>query len=163
VPTSTIPYFFTGRVPFLPPNQQCQSTEGKNMACNKTDIKPIVQLTFVMVNNAPITRHRASRNMYSLTLRVRVMLPQQRNPCTDCKSAQQLGGIPYHSAKLHPGPCYSVGMGPRTDRQTGTQTRVTTIHFASSTTHAKCNDDHNKNVIVLFATFVYKNTNVQTG
>jgi len=22
------PYFFTGRVPFLPPNQQCQSTEG---------------------------------------------------------------------------------------------------------------------------------------
>ena len=25
------------------------------------------------------------------------------------------------------------------DRQTDTQTRVTTIHFASSTTHAKCN------------------------
>jgi len=23
------PYFFTGRMPFLPPNQQCQSTEGK--------------------------------------------------------------------------------------------------------------------------------------
>jgi len=29
VPTSTIPpYFFTGRMPILPPNQQCQSTEG---------------------------------------------------------------------------------------------------------------------------------------
>jgi len=28
VPTSTIPPFFTGRMPFLPPNQQCQSTEG---------------------------------------------------------------------------------------------------------------------------------------
>jgi len=27
-----------------------------------------------------------------------------------------------------------VGVRPRTD----TQTRVTTIHFASSTTHAKC-------------------------
>jgi len=26
-----------------------------------------------------------------------------------------------------------------TDRHTDTQTRVTTIHFASSTTHAKCN------------------------
>jgi len=26
--------------------------------------------------------------MYSLTFRVRVMLPQQRNPCTDCKSAR---------------------------------------------------------------------------
>ena len=27
--TSTIPHFFTGRMPFLPPNQQCQSTEGQ--------------------------------------------------------------------------------------------------------------------------------------
>ena len=27
----------------------------------------------------------------------------------------------------------------QTDRQTDTQTRVTTIYFASSTTHAKCN------------------------
>jgi len=26
--------------------------------------------------------------MYSLTFRVRVMLPQQHNPCVDCKSAQ---------------------------------------------------------------------------
>jgi len=25
------PYFFTGRMPLLPPNQQCQSTEGKNL------------------------------------------------------------------------------------------------------------------------------------
>jgi len=31
--------------------------------------------------------------------------------------------------------------GPeQTDRHTDTQTRVTTIHFASSTTHAKCNE-----------------------
>ena len=69
------------------------------------------------------------------------MLPQQRNPCTDCKSPNtaQLGGIPYHSPKLHVGPCSSVGMRPgQTDRQAHTQTRVTTIHFASSTTHAKC-------------------------
>ena len=29
-------------------------------------------------------------------------------------------------------------MRPRTDRQTHTQTRVTTTQFASSTTHAKC-------------------------
>jgi len=32
-------------------------------------------------------------------------------------------------------------MRPRTDRQTDTQTRVTTIHFSWFTTHAKCNDD----------------------
>jgi len=28
VPTSTIPPFFTGWMPFLPPNQQHQTTEG---------------------------------------------------------------------------------------------------------------------------------------
>ena len=53
-------------------------------------------------------------------------------------------GIPYHSSKLHPGPCNSIRMRPRivrqTHRQTHTQTRVTTIRFALSTTHAKCNN-----------------------
>ena len=34
----------------------------------------------------------------------------------------------------------SVGVRPRTDTQTHRQTHVTTIHFASSTTHAKCNN-----------------------
>ena len=84
--------------------------------------------------------------MYSLTFCVRVMLPQQRNRCTDCKSEKnsaQLGGNLYHAPKLHPGPCSSVGVRPRTDTQTHTQTRVTTIHFASSTTHAKCNQSMN--------------------
>jgi len=33
---------------------------------------------------------------------------------------------------------WACGRG-QTHRQTDTQTRVTTIHFASSTTHAKCN------------------------
>jgi len=53
-------------------------------------------------------------------------------------NSAQLGGIPYHSPKLHPGPCNSVGMRPRTDTQPDTQTRVTTIHFSWSSTHAKC-------------------------
>jgi len=57
--------------------------------------------------------------MYSLTFCVRIMLPYQRNPCTDCKSVQwcTTRGIPYHP-QLHPGPCNSVDMRPRTDRQT---------------------------------------------
>jgi len=36
------------------------------------------------------------------------MLPQQHNPYTDCKSAQQcttIRGSLYHSSKLHSGPC----------------------------------------------------------
>ena len=58
-------------------------------------------------------------------------------PIANLPNNAQLGGSLYHAAKLHPGPCSCVGVRPRTDRQT--QTRVTTIHFASSTTHAKCN------------------------
>ena len=53
-----------------------------------------------------------------------------RAPIENPPNSAQLGGIPYHS-KLHPGPCNSVGMRPRTDRQTHRR--------ASSTTHAKCN------------------------
>jgi len=48
--------------------------------------------------------------------------------------------------KLHPGPCNSVGMRLLTDTQTDTQTRVTTIHFSWSTTHAKCNNTINDTV-----------------
>jgi len=35
-PLPSSPYFFTGRMPFLPPNQQRQSTEGK-FKLNKND------------------------------------------------------------------------------------------------------------------------------
>jgi len=30
-PTNQNPVFFTGQMPFLSPNQQCQSTEGENI------------------------------------------------------------------------------------------------------------------------------------
>jgi len=46
-------------------------------------------------------------------------------------------GTPYHSAKLHPGPCSSMGIR----RDTDTQTAVTNMHFASATPRVKCNDD----------------------
>jgi len=67
-------------------------------------------------------------------------------PIANPPNNAQLGGSLYHAPKLHPGLCSSVGVWLRTDnqRQTDTQTDrqtqtcVTTIHFASSTTHAKC-------------------------
>jgi len=62
-----------------------------------------------------------------------------RAPIANPPNIAQLGGSLYHAPKLHPGPCSSVGVWPRTDTQTDTQTRVTTIHFASSTTHTKGN------------------------
>ena len=45
-----------------------------------------------------------------------------RAPTANPIDSAQLAGIPYHSSKLHPGPCNSVGMRPRTDRQTDTHT-----------------------------------------
>jgi len=60
-----------------------------------------------------------------------------RAPIANPPNSAQLAGIPY-SIKLHPGLCNSVGMQAWTDRHTETHTHVTTIHFASSTTHAKC-------------------------
>ena len=74
------------------------------------------------------TRHRASTSMQmnSLTFRVRVMFAIATEPVhrSDCKSAKYCTtrGHPLPLPKLHPGPCNSVGMRPRTD--TDTQTRV---------------------------------------
>jgi len=89
-----------------------------------------------------------------------------RAPIANPPSSKQLRGIPYHSAKLHPGSCNSVGMRPRTDTQTHrqtdrhththththTETRVTTIHFASSTIHVKCNNINPRSVTQLNST-----------
>ena len=61
-------------------------------------------------------------------------------PIANPPNSAQLGGSLYHAPKLHPGPCSNVGVRPRTDTHTDRQTRVTTIHFASSTTNAKCNN-----------------------
>jgi len=91
-------------------------------------------------------RHRASTSTrwhyaFALCCHSNETSPPIANPPKN----EQLGSIPYHSHKLHPGPCSSVGMRRRTDRQTdtdthrNTQTRVTNIPFASATPHAKCN------------------------
>jgi len=40
-----------------------------------------------------------------------------RSPIANPPNSAQLGGIPYHSPKLHPGRCNSVGMRPRTGSQ----------------------------------------------
>jgi len=58
-----------------------------------------------------------------------------RAPIANPPNSAQLGGT-LSFPKLHPAQCSSMGMRPWTD----TQTRVTTTHFASSTTQAKCNN-----------------------
>ena len=56
-------------------------------------------------------------------------------PIANPPNYAQLEDTPYHSPKLHPGPCSSVGIRRGTD----THLAVNTIHFASATPHAKCN------------------------
>jgi len=41
-----------------------------------------------------------------------------RAPIANPPSSAQLGGSLYHATKLHPDPCSSVGVWPRTDRHT---------------------------------------------
>ena len=41
-----------------------------------------------------------------------------RAPIANPPNSAQLGGSLYHAPKLHPGPCSSVGVRPRTDRHT---------------------------------------------
>ena len=87
----------------------------------------------------PVTNQQRAHTPRKLEFALCCHSNATRAPIANPPNTAQLGGSPYHAPKLHPGPCSSVGVRPRTDRQTDTQTRVTTIHFASSTTHAKCN------------------------
>ena len=45
----TMPQFFTGRMPFLPPNQQCQSTEGTK--CDSDNMTEIEDLSICNIYN----------------------------------------------------------------------------------------------------------------
>jgi len=131
-------------MPFLSPNQQRQSIRLKTLKHWQQPCK---------------IRHRVNTSMCSLTFLVcryavmcancqcRVALcchsNETRAPTANPPNTAQPWGTPYHTPKLHPGPCSSVGMRPQTDTQTDRQTHrqmhVTTIHFALSMTHAKCN------------------------
>jgi len=70
-----------------------------------------------------ITRHRASTSTrWHFAFALFCHSNATRAPIANSPNSAQLGGIPYQSLKLHPGPCNSVGMRPRTDRQTDTET-----------------------------------------
>jgi len=48
-------------------------------------------------------------------------------------NSAQLEGTPYHSPKLHPGPCSSVAMRRGSDGR-----GLYSLHFSSAVPHAKC-------------------------
>jgi len=96
-----------------------------------------------------ITRHRASTSSrwhFALGAALCCHRNETRAPIANPPSSALLD-TPYHSSKLHSGPCSSVGMlrGAYalykfpTYLLTYTQTALTNIHFASAIRHAKCN------------------------
>jgi len=87
------------------------------------------------------TRHRVSTNTHwHFVFALCCHSNATRAPIANPPNSAQLGVTPTIPPKLHPGPCSSVGMQPPTGTQTDKQTRVTTIHFASCTPHAKCSE-----------------------
>jgi len=50
---------------------------------------------------------------------------ETRAPIANSPNSAQLEGTSYHSPKLHPGPCSSVGMQRGTDRQTDSRGHYT--------------------------------------
>jgi len=112
----------------------------------------VIRLIFVttkvrMSGLTNVTRHSVSTNTcWHFAFRLCCYSSETHTPIANPPNSAQLWGTPYHYPnfpKLHPGPCSSVGIRRGTDRQTDThtQTRVTTTHFVSSTTHAKCNNN----------------------
>jgi len=96
-----------------------------------------------------VTRHKASTGTrWHFAFVLCCHSNETRAPITNLPNGAQLRSTPYYSPKLHPGLCSSVGMWQWTDRHTethtgrdtDTQTRMTNIHFVSSTTDGKCHE-----------------------
>jgi len=78
-------------------------------------------------------RYRASTSTrWHLAFGLCCYITETRAPIANLSNSAQLGVTLYHSLKLNPVPCCSVGMRRGTDRHTDrhTQTRLTNIHFA---------------------------------
>jgi len=84
------------------------------------------------------TRHRASTSTrWHFAFALCCYSNATRAPIANPPNSAQLGGIPYRPPSYIRVRAIVWACGRR---QTDTQTRVTTVHFASSTTHAKCNE-----------------------
>ena len=94
--------------------------------------KPAVQAAAVTLRTSPSTASQRPAARADLAERSHYVIISRDGRGMDANppNSAQLGGSLYHAPKLHPGRCGSVGVRPRTDTQTDTRTRVTTIHLA---------------------------------
>ena len=65
-PTNHHPNIFTGRMPFLSPNQQCQSTEGRKQHTPQTGVGGLMRglATLPQGNQKPLVVNRDVRNRF---------------------------------------------------------------------------------------------------
>jgi len=78
-----------------------------------------------------LTGHRASTSIrWHFAFAMCCHSNAARAPIANPPNTAQLWGTPYHSNKLHLGPCSSVGMRPRTDRHTDRRTWSLTIYIS---------------------------------
>ena len=70
-----------------------------------------------------------------------------RAPIANRANSSQLEGAPYHSPKLHSGPCSSVGMRRGTDRHTDRRSLLIYISLRLRLPHAKCNYGKRPNIV----------------
>jgi len=108
--------------------------------------KPAVQAAAVMLRtppspagHSPVTNQQRAHTPRKLGFALCCHSNATREPIANPPNSAQLGGSIYHAAKLHPGPCSSVDVRPRTDRQTHRRAWPQYI-LRRLTTHAKCNN-----------------------
>jgi len=140
-------------MPFLPPNQQCQSTEVSYRLLKCTDINTVdcvdcvnsdtlclrrwiaMQLWITNnSNNEAYSKHRALTEILRSTISCHSN-KTHATACTNCKSTQQCTtrGHPLAFPQVTSRSVRERGEG-QTDRHTHIQTAVTAIHFTLSTT-----------------------------
>jgi len=120
----------------------------------RTWFSPILLNTFLSASSLRQTWHIASASTHwHFAFGLCCHSNETRAPIANPPNSAQLGDTRYHSHKLNPGPCSSVGMPQgQTDRQTHTQTQTHThththAHTDASNqytfcvvyTHTKCN------------------------
>jgi len=95
--------------------QPATPTHLRYMACNVENAP---------VSHPPVTNQECAHTPRKLGFALCCHSNATGTPIANPPNSAQLGGSLYHAPKLHPGPCSSVGVRPRTHRQTDRHTHT---------------------------------------
>ena len=105
--------FFTGQMPFLPPNQQRQSTEGKQSAIALANISSLQVVLYVQTRELPRERDNARNNAR----------------CTQARKTTH--GLDGQHQDMDRTPCVRVSQNDRGQRKNGESTSMVWPTFRS--------------------------------